>query len=57
MKSKSIALLAAFIVAIIYGINYTIAKDVMPTYVKPYGFILIRVLGAALLFGYLAFLP
>ena len=54
MKSKSVALLAAFIVAIIYGINYTIAKDVMPTYVKPYGFILLRVLGATILFWLLS---
>ena len=30
--------------------NYTIAKDVMPIYVKPYGFILLRVAGGALLF-------
>lgn len=50
MKGKNKALLAAFVVAIIYGVNYTIAKDVMPTYVKPFGFILLRVLGAAILF-------
>lgn len=50
MKGKTSALIAAFIVAIIYGLNYTIAKDVMPTYVKPFGFIVIRVTGAAVLF-------
>jgi drug/metabolite transporter (DMT)-like permease len=54
MNSKSIALIAAFLVAIIYGINYTIAKEVMPTYIKPYGFILLRVLGAAILFWVLS---
>jgi drug/metabolite transporter (DMT)-like permease len=37
-------------VAIIYGLNYSIAKDVMPHYVQPSGFILIRVLGAVALF-------
>jgi len=55
MKGKSTALIAAFIVAIIYGINYTIAKDVMPTYIKPFGFIVLRVLGAALLFWIVSF--
>ncbi len=50
MKGKTLALLAAFVVAVIYGLNYTIAKDVMPTYVKPFGFIVIRVTGTALLF-------
>ncbi|NNC70638.1 MAG: DMT family transporter [Flavobacteriaceae bacterium] len=54
MNSKSVALIAAFLVAIIYGINYTIAKEVMPTYIKPYGFILLRVLGAAILFWLLS---
>lgn len=55
MKGKTVALLAAFVVAIIYGINYTIAKDVMPTYIRPYGFILLRVVGATLLFWLLSF--
>lgn len=50
MQHKTKALLAAVIVAIIYGMNYTIAKDVMPTYIKPFGFIVLRVLGATVLF-------
>ncbi|MDJ0644815.1 MAG: DMT family transporter [Flavobacteriaceae bacterium] len=54
MKSKSFALFVAFVVAIIYGLNYIIAKDVMPTYVKPFGFILIRVSGATVLFWILS---
>ncbi len=37
-------------VNLIYGANYTIAKEVMPDYIKPYGFVLLRVLCAALLF-------
>jgi drug/metabolite transporter (DMT)-like permease len=35
---------------LIYGINYSIAKDVMPAYILPFGFIFCRVLGALLLF-------
>lgn len=50
MNSKSWALLGATFVALIYGITYTVAKDVMPNYVQPYGLILIRVLGGCALF-------
>jgi drug/metabolite transporter (DMT)-like permease len=35
---------------IIYSINYTVAKDVMPNYIGPSGFVLLRVTGALLLF-------
>lgn len=48
--SRSLALLAATVVAIIYGVTFTIAKDVMPKYIEPYGFIVMRVFGATLLF-------
>jgi hypothetical protein len=34
----------------IYGITFTIAKDVMPQYIDAYGFILLRVSGAMLCF-------
>ncbi len=34
----------------IYGLNHTIAKGVMPHYVQPLGFIILRVVGAAILF-------
>lgn len=44
------ALLAAFGATTIYALNHTIAKDVMPTYVQGFGFIMIRLLGATLLF-------
>lgn len=46
---------ALIAVAIIYGLNYSIAKDVMPVYVLPSGFILIRVLGATFMFHLVAF--
>ncbi len=42
--------MALLTVALIYGINYSVAKDVMPDYVQPRGFILIRALGATVLF-------
>ncbi|WP_299014494.1 DMT family transporter [uncultured Polaribacter sp.] len=50
MNSRVLAIIAVFIGTFIYGINYTIAKDVMPNFVQPYGFILIRVAGATLIF-------
>lgn len=47
--------MAAIGATIIYGINHTVAKGVMPTYVKPFGFIFIRVTGAAILFWGISF--
>ncbi len=42
---------ALFLVALIYGSNYSIAKEVMPAYVGPFGLIVLRVVSAALFFG------
>ncbi len=42
--------LALFAVALIYGSNYTIAKEVMPLYISPSATILMRILGATFLF-------
>lgn len=53
--SRSLALIAATAVAIIYGVTFTVAKDVMPQYVEPYGFIVLRVFGAAILFWLFSF--
>lgn len=50
MSKRSWALFAATIVSIIYGVTFTIAKDVMPSYVMPYGFIVMRVGGSVVLF-------
>ncbi|PZO30055.1 MAG: EamA family transporter [Flavobacteriaceae bacterium] len=50
MSKRNWALLAATLVSIIYGVTFTIAKDVMPKYVEPFGFILMRVGGSMLLF-------
>ncbi len=49
-NKRALALLAAFAASAIYGINHTLAKGVMPTYIEPFGFILLRVTGAAVLF-------
>lgn len=50
MSKRTLALLAAIGATTIYGINHTLAKGVMPIYVKPFGFIFLRVVGAAILF-------
>ncbi len=50
MQKRYLAFLAAFGASFIYGINHTLAKDLMPTYIQAYGFIMLRVLGAAILF-------
>ncbi len=50
MNKRNIAFLLAFTASLIYGVSFTVAKDVMPLHIKPYGFILLRVGGATLLF-------
>ncbi|MBQ4913166.1 EamA family transporter [Maribacter sp. MMG018] len=56
MSKRVLAILAAFGATAIYGLNHTIAKGVMPNYVQPFGFIMLRVSGAALLFWIFSFL-
>ncbi|WP_162126872.1 DMT family transporter [Flavobacterium phycosphaerae] len=56
MTKRTWALLAAMMVSLIYGVSFTIAKDVMPFYIKPFGFILLRVVGATLLFWMVSFM-
>lgn len=55
MNKRTLAILAALGATTIYGLNHTIAKGVMPTYVKPFGFIFLRLLGATLLFWGISF--
>ena len=43
--------LLLFSANLIYALNYTVAKDVMPSYIEPAGFILMRVIGAVFLFA------
>lgn len=42
--------IAVLVANIIYGANYSIAKTIMPEYIGPFAFILLRVVGALLLF-------
>ena len=43
--------LALLLANLIYAINYTFAKDVMPEFILPSAFILLRVIGAVILFA------
>jgi drug/metabolite transporter (DMT)-like permease len=50
VNKRLLAILAAIGAGTIYGINHTVAKGLMPVYIQPFGFILLRVTGAAILF-------
>ncbi len=50
MNRRVLAILAATATEVIYGINHTISKGLMPHVIQPAGFILLRVGGAAILF-------
>ncbi len=55
MNARALALLAATAASAIYGLNHSLAKGLMPHVIGPYGFILLRVSGAALLFWGISF--
>ena len=57
MKKTILAHISLFFANLIYAINYSFAKDVMPDFIQPSGFILLRVVGAFFLFfiGYVFF--
>jgi drug/metabolite transporter (DMT)-like permease len=59
MHSRRFAIFALFMVQLLYGLNYTIAKTVMnENFIKPFGFVLLRVIGATALFWIISiFLP
>ena len=50
MDKRYLALIAAFLATSIYGINHTVAKEVMPIYIGSSGFIMLRLLGATSIF-------
>ena len=50
MNKRTLAILSALGATTIYGLNHTIAKGIMPFYIKPFGFIMLRVIGACALF-------
>jgi len=55
MNTRVLALLAATVASAIYGVNHTIAKGLMPDIIGAYGFILLRVSGATLIFWLISF--
>lgn len=55
MSKRHWALMAATLVSVIYGVTFTIAKDVMPEFIEPFGFILLRVGGSVVLFWMISF--
>jgi drug/metabolite transporter (DMT)-like permease len=59
MHSRKFAIFALFMVQLLYGLNFTIAKAVInENFVKPFGFVLLRVAGATALFWLVSvFLP
>ena len=50
MNKRNLALIAAFLATSIYGINHTVAKEIMPIYIGSSGFIMLRLLGATSIF-------
>ena len=56
MNKIVLAHISLFVANLIYAINYTFAKDVMPDFIQPSGFILLRVTGAVTLFSLFYFL-
>lgn len=54
IDKRLIAILAATATETIYGINHTVAKGLMPHVIQPFGFIVLRVGGAAILFWILS---
>ncbi len=55
MNKESKAHLALFTAQVIYALNYSIAKDLMPNYLKPDVLVFLRVTGACFLFWILSF--
>lgn len=55
MNLRVFALIAVFLTAVIYGVSYTVAKDLMPLYIQPYALIFFRVIGTAILFWIFSF--
>ena len=51
MNKTVFAHISLFFANLIYALNYTFAKDVMPDFIQPSGFILLRVIGAVILFS------
>ena len=55
MSPSAKAHISLFLAQVIYALNYSIAKDVMPIYIKPLALVMLRILGAFFLFWILSF--
>lgn len=55
MSKRYLALIAAFLATSIYGVNHTLAKEIMPIYIGSSGFIMLRLLGATSIFWLISF--
>ncbi len=55
MNSTLKAHISLFTAQVIYALNYSIAKDLMPAHIKPLGLVMLRISGALLLFWILSF--
>jgi len=56
LNKITLAHISLFLANLIYAINYTFAKDIMPDFIQPSGFILLRVTGAVTVFSFIYFL-
>jgi len=54
MTGRQKGLLFAFLAALIYGVTFTVAKDVMKIHMPPFAFVLMRVSGAMSIFWLLS---
>ena len=50
MKKYFLAHFCLFLANLIYGVNYTLAKDIMPNYMQPFSLVFLRITGAFFLF-------
>ena len=50
MNSSIKAHVSLFIAQVIYALNYVVAKDLMPYAIKPIGLVMLRIVGAFILF-------
>lgn len=55
MNSSTKAHISLFTAQVIYALNYSIAKDLMPTYVTPFALVMMRIIGAFILFWVFSF--
>jgi len=55
MNSSLKAHIYLFTAQVIYALNYSIAKDLMPNHISPFGLVMMRITGAFILFWLVSF--